>query len=137
MDFVGTYPDKVAAAMALCGGCSLRDVQGLGTLPFWIMHGTADRAVNISESKKVVNALKDADNDRLLRYDWIPGASHGALTRIFYLSQTYEWLFQHDKQRNPNQVDRRISITQSDMDDCYRGLNTHGGQVATVNSLVP
>ena len=137
MDFVGTYPDKVAAAMALCGGCSLRDVQGLGTLPFWIMHGTADRAVNISESKKVVNALKDADNDRLLRYDWIPGASHGALTRIFYLSQTYEWLFQHDKQRNPNQVDRRISITQNDMDDCYRGLNTHGGQVATVNSLDP
>ena len=33
MDFVGSYPDKVAAAMALCGGCSLRDVQPLGQVP--------------------------------------------------------------------------------------------------------
>jgi len=137
MDFVGTYPDKVAAAMALCGGCSLRDVQGLGTLPFWIMHGTADRAVSISESKKVVNALQEAGNDRLLRYDWIQGASHGDLTRIFYLPQAYEWFFQHDKQRNPDKVDRRIDITQSDMNDVYRDLNTRGGKITTVNHLDP
>ena len=44
MDFVGTYPDKVAAALAMCGGCSLRDVQPLGEVPLWIIHGTADRA---------------------------------------------------------------------------------------------
>ena len=28
MDFVGTYPEKVAAAMARCGGCALTDVIG-------------------------------------------------------------------------------------------------------------
>ncbi len=135
MDFVETYPEKVTAAMALCGGTTLRDVQGLGTLPFWIMHGTADQAINISQSKKVVSDLQNAGNDRLLRYDWIPGASHGALSRIFYLQQTYEWFFQHDKQRNPDEVDRSIRITQSDMDNAYRNLNTHGGQIVTVNHL--
>lgn len=25
LDFTGTYPDKVAAALAMCGGCSLKD----------------------------------------------------------------------------------------------------------------
>ena len=39
MDFAGTYPDKIAAAMALCGGCYLKDQTGLGELPFWIIHG--------------------------------------------------------------------------------------------------
>ena len=137
MDFVGTYPEKVTAAMALCGGCTLKDVQGLGTLPFWILHGTADAAINISQSKKVVSALQEQDNDHLLLYDWLPGASHGRLARIFYLSQVYEWFFQHDKLRNPDQVNRNFSITLSDMNDAYNGLNTHGGNIITVNHLDP
>ena len=36
MDLAGTYPDKIAAAMALCGGCYLKDQTGLGKLPLWI-----------------------------------------------------------------------------------------------------
>ena len=34
MDVCGTYPDRIAAGMALCGGTSLKDVSGLGKLPF-------------------------------------------------------------------------------------------------------
>ena len=45
MDLCGTYPGRIAAGMALCGGTTLRNVDGLGELPFWILHGTADRAV--------------------------------------------------------------------------------------------
>ena len=36
MDFAAAYPDKIAAAMALCGGCSAKDKSGLGRLPLWI-----------------------------------------------------------------------------------------------------
>ena len=50
MDVCGTYPDRIAAGMALCGGTSLKDVSGLGKLPFWIIHGTADRAVPVKQS---------------------------------------------------------------------------------------
>ena len=32
MDVCGTYPDRIAAGMALCGGTSLKDVSGLGKL---------------------------------------------------------------------------------------------------------
>lgn len=135
MDFVGTYPERIAAAMALCGGCSLKDVQGLGTLPFWIMHGTGDRAINVSESRKVVDALKREGNDELLRYDWLPGASHGRLARIFYLAQTYDWLLSHDKSDFPQEVNRTININLDEMSRAYSDLDPHGKTITTVKSI--
>ena len=137
MDFAATYPHKIAAAMALCGGCSLKDVQGLGQLPFWIMHGTADAAINISKSKRVVQELQDYGNTSLLRYDWIPGASHGRLARVFYLEETYQWLLQHDKERNPHHVDRDIIINDNTMQNAYQGLKPRDRQVTTVSTLTP
>lgn len=139
MDFVGTYPHKIAAAMALCGGCTLSDVQGLGTLPFWIIHGTADRAVTVGQSKKVVNALKEQGNDKLLRYDWLPGANHGQLARIYYLEQTYQWLFSHTLNDNPRQVNRDIVINLNVMSNAYKGLNSKGTitKVASLKTPAP
>ena len=134
MDFVGTYPHKIAAAMALCGGCTLSDVQGLGTLPFWIFHGTADRAVTVGQSKKVVNALKEQGNDKLLRYEWLPGANHGQLARIFYLEETYQWLFSHTLSDNPRQVNRDITINLNVMSNAYRGLSSKG-TITKVSSI--
>ena len=124
MDFVGTYPEKIAAAIALCGGTTLKDVQGMGRLPFWILHGTADEAVNIRESKKVVEALKGAGNDNLLRYDWLPGANHGRLARICYMKQAYEWLLSHSRATNPQVVNRDIVIDMDAIANTYKGLRT-------------
>lgn len=124
MDFVGTYPEKIAAAIALCGGTTLKDVQGMGKLPFWILHGTADEAVNIRESKKVVEALKQAGNDSLLRYDWLPGANHGRLARICYMKQAYEWLLSHSRANKPQVVNRDVVIDMGAIANTYKGLRT-------------
>lgn len=123
LDFAGTYPDKIAAAMALCGGCTLRDQSGLGKLPLWIMHGTADRAVSVTQSKLVVSYLQAARATEHLRYDWLQGASHGALARVFYLDKTYEWLMSHTLDDPTREVNREISITQTDMSNAYRILS--------------
>lgn len=122
LDFAGTYPDKVAAAMALCGGCSLKDVSGLGKLPLWIMHGTADRAVPIKQSKVVVEQLQTLDEDKRLRYDWLKGASHGALARIMYMTKTYEWLFSHSLLDNNRPVNTEIDIDKSDLSSAYNDM---------------
>src|SRR5574344_477953 len=119
LDFVGSYPHKVAAAMALCGGCTLKDVQGLGQVPLWIMHGTADRAVSIQQSKCVVEKLQEADNDKLLRYDWFEGGNHGFLARLFYLKQAYDWLTFHSLKDNPRTIDRTFGISRTDMNNAY------------------
>ena len=122
LDFAGTYPDKVAAAMALCGGSTLKDVRGLGKVPLWIMHGTADRAVPIKYSKDVVEQLQKSNNDKRLRYDWIKGASHGALARILYMTKTYEWLFSHSLLDKDRAVNREIDIDKSDMKKAYNDM---------------
>ena len=64
LDFAGTYPDKVAAAMALCGGATLKDLQGLGKLPLWILHGTADKAVSAWHKHGLCIQLSDGEHRR-------------------------------------------------------------------------
>ncbi len=122
MDFTAAYPEKIAAAMALCGGCSLKDVQSLGQVPLWIMHGTGDRAVSVAQSKRVVSALQDAGNDHLLRYYWVPGGSHGLLARCFYMQATYDWLIAHSTADKPREIDRDIEIDRKDFNVSYREL---------------
>lgn len=122
MDLCGTYPGRIAAGMALCGGTTLRNVDGLGELPFWILHGTADRAVGINCSKTVVKQLQDDGKDSRLRFDWLPGASHGALARAFYLKDTYDWLFAHSLADPGRPVEREVNIDNDILNMAYSEL---------------
>lgn len=123
MDVCGTYPDRIAAGMALCGGCSLKDVSGLGKLPFWIIHGTADRAVPVKQSKVVVEKLKEGGNDSRLIYDWWQGVNHGTPARVFYLKKTYQWLFSHSLVDKDRPVNRNIDISMGDIRKAYHDVN--------------
>lgn len=135
LDFTGTYPGRVAAAMALCGGSTLKDFSGLGQVPLWIMHGTADRAVNVKESKKVVSAMQAAGCDKLLRYDWLPGASHGDPARILYLKQTYDWLFSHSLDDKPRYLETDIPISMSDLKTAYDDLEPEETRFEIVDEI--
>jgi hypothetical protein len=121
--------------MALCGGCSYSDVANLGKLPFWIIHGTADRAVSISQSKRVVNNLKASGNDSRLRYDWLPGADHGAPARIFYLKKTYDWLFSHSLVDKDRPLNRDVSIDNGDLRHAYKDIVSGTPNPEIINGL--
>lgn len=104
IDLAATYPDRIAAAMAFCGGTTMKDISGLTDVPLWIIHGTADRAVSVSQSDKVVSAIESAAGGSAPRliYDRIPGVNHSQPSRLFYLQECYDWLFTHtlkDKSR--------------------------------------
>ena len=122
IDFAATYPDRVAAAMAFCGGGTVKDYSGLCRVPLWIIHGTADQAVSVGESRKVYNAMKRAGDTSLLRYDEWVGVNHSRLARMFYLSEVYEWLFLHSLSDSPRQVDKTIIITNENLNSPYKGL---------------
>lgn len=96
LHFAGKHADKITAAVALCGGGNPQDACCLSTIPLWIQHGTKDYAVPISESEKMVSAIKKCDGSNLT-YTPIPGADHGALERIFRSDELYNWLFEKVK----------------------------------------
>ena len=97
MSFAGKYPDKVTAGVALCGGGNVGDACNLAQLPFWIQHGTADSAVPISESRKMMKAINACNEGENLIYKEIPGASHGAMEKMFRSDEMYNWMFEHSK----------------------------------------
>ena len=122
IDFVGSYPDKVAAAIAMCGGGSLKDYSGLNRVPLWIIHGTSDSAVSHKESQKVVDAMKASGPADLLRFDLMPEVNHSRLGRVFYMSEPYEWLFRHSLADSVRTVDRTGEITKEGMANAYRSM---------------
>ena len=134
VDFCATYPEKVAAAMALCGGSSGKgEICNLGKLPFWIIHGTADRRVGINCSKSIVAELEASQNDSLLMYTWLQGGSHGALARLFYMEKTYEWLFSHSLSDSVKTVHRDFSVSMTDIKHAYEHINRSPERVKVID----
>ena len=91
----------------------------------------------VSQSKAVVEAIKESGNDGLLRYDWVPGASHGDLARLLYLKQTYDWLFFHTTLDNPREVDRDVTITKDDLRNAYSDLDPKATEFDIVDEIKP
>ncbi|MBQ9254923.1 MAG: dienelactone hydrolase family protein [Bacteroidales bacterium] len=125
LDFVGTYPEKVAAAMAICGSTSLNDtdMQKLGNVPLWIIHGKADKTIPISYSKKIVNSLINKKNDTRLLYTWLDGYNHYNIAKILYIEKTYNWLLSHSLTDENRAVNTSIVITGKDLQNAYSDLN--------------
>lgn len=98
MDFAGKYPEIVAAAVALCGGGNTNDSCNLSSIPLWIQHGDRDGAVPLSESQKMVNAIRNCNGGPQLKFTVVPGANHGDLERAFRTDELYDWLFQYVKE---------------------------------------
>lgn len=131
--YVGTYPDRVAAAMAFCGGSNLRNHCGLNKVPLWIIHGTADRAVPLSASQEVVNAMKACGKTDLLLFDKFPGVNHSQLAKMFYIPETYEWLFSHNKA--DRQVNKDVKINVSIMNNAYQDIDRSANKIVVVDPI--
>jgi len=98
LHFAGKYPEHVAAAVSLCGGGNVKDGCNLASIPLWVQHGTLDRDVPITESEKIVAAIKNCNGGQNLRYTAVKGADHGALEKMFRTDELYQWLFQYSKE---------------------------------------
>ena len=135
INFVGTYPEKVAAAMALCGGGTLRSYEKLNEVPLWILHGTADKAVSLSESQKVVSAMANSGDTSLLRFTKLSGMNHSQLSKAFYIKETYDWLFSHSRADSIRTVNRSIIITPAVMNTAYQDINRSNTHITFVNGV--
>ena len=97
LHFAGAYPEIVTAAVALCGGGNVKDAGNLAEVPLWIQHGNLDNAVPISESEKIVKAIKACNGGENLTYTVVKGANHGDLEKVFRTDEMYDWMFKYTK----------------------------------------
>lgn len=121
LDFVAACPDRVAAAVALCGGTTSKDVSPMGQVPLWIIHGTADNLVSIKASQVIVKELESKHLASRLRYEWLIGASHSYLARYFYMEKIYDWLLSHSLNDEDRPVNRDVKISKEDQKTVYSG----------------
>lgn len=109
LETAACYPDRIAAAMGMCGGCN-KKIDPLAEVPTWIIHGTADNAVPVSKSDRVVERLREINNGERLIYSRIPGANHGSPARLFYHTEVYEWLLDHRLTDPDRPINRKFII---------------------------
>lgn len=123
LDMVAAYPDKIAAAMAFCGGTTSKNFAGMSKVPLWIVHGTADRAVSVSASDKVVAGIRQTGDDSRLIYDRVPGMNHSRPARFFYLQESYDWLFAHSLKDKNRCVNKDLTFSPDLLAGAYKDLN--------------
>jgi predicted peptidase len=93
----GDYPKRFAAVAPVCGGGNLKHVEKLINLPTWVFHGAKDRAVSISESQKMVTALKNKKSKNL-SFTIYPNDGHSELIKVFKMKELYEWFMKFEIQ---------------------------------------
>ena len=104
------YPGRFAAYAPICGGVlPPRVVSGLpedprvktadpymdvakkiGKTPVWVFHGETDPVVPVSESRKMVEALKSAGGT--VRYSEYEGVGHNSWDRAYAEPEFFSWL---------------------------------------------
>lgn len=124
INVAAAYPERFAAAMALCGGGNDPNYANLCKIPLWILHGTADRAVKIKDSDEVVNGMRKVCKPERLIYTRLKGKDHSILARIFYMPQTYKWLFAHTLQDSTRTLCQDYEITSADFGTAYNDLTS-------------
>jgi predicted peptidase len=62
----------------------------VGKTPVWIFHGSADPAVPVSESRKMVEAVKAAGGN--VRYNEYPGVGHNSWDKAYGEAEIFTWM---------------------------------------------
>lgn len=91
------YPFRFAAVVPLCGGGDIENVCELSNIPVWTFHGTADSLVPISETEKLVNALKKCNGN--IKFTRLEGKGH-SIHWVYEDKEIYSWMLKQNKANN-------------------------------------
>ena len=69
----------------------------LKDVPVWAFHGAKDDVVPLSESERMVEALKACGAD--VRFTVYPEAAHDAWTETYNNEALYDWFLSHKRKK--------------------------------------
>jgi predicted peptidase len=84
-------PEMFAAAIPLCGGGDPKLARLIAKLPIWVFHGRRDDVIPVSESRKMVDAMRRAGGRP--RFTEYPRIGHDIWDPTFAEPQLVPWLF--------------------------------------------
>lgn len=95
------HPERFAAIAPICGGGDIltillapkKNEAALKRLPVWVFHGAKDSIVPLSESERMVNALKRHGNQNV-KLTVYPEADHDSWTETYKNQELYDWMLQ-------------------------------------------
>ncbi len=94
-ELVMRNPSLFAAAVPICGGGDVTNVQHVKHLPIWVFHGSDDQVIKVDWSRALVDSLKALGAP--VRYTEFPNVGHNAWSPAFATEELYQWLFSQKK----------------------------------------
>ncbi len=94
-DVLARRPDRIAAAVPVCGGGVEEAAARYAKVPIWIFHGGADPTVIPELSRRMVAALRKAGGHP--GYCEYPDVKHDSWTMTYHNPDVYDWLFAQSK----------------------------------------
>ena len=99
-----THPEKFAAIAPVCGGGELITValssfeksRSFRSLAVWAFHGANDSVVPVSESQRMVDAVKKAGVQEV-KFTVYPDVGHDSWTQTYNDPRLYEWFLKHER----------------------------------------
>ena len=90
-ELITRRPDLFAAAIPLCGGGSRERAAAIANMSIWVFHGGSDTTVPVTESRKMIAAIKAAGGNP--RYTEFKGVGHDVWLHAFKEPDLVDWVF--------------------------------------------
>lgn len=92
-DAIARWPERFAAAVPVCGGGDPTTADRIAEVPVWAFHGADDPVVAPQESRKMIEALREAGANP--GYTEYPGVGHFSWLQTYTDKNMMAWLFGH------------------------------------------
>jgi predicted peptidase len=83
------FPERWAAIAPICGGGDPKTAEKIKHIPCWCFHGDADKAVNVSQSRNMIEALKKVGAEP--HYTEYEKVGHNSWDRAYATAELFEW----------------------------------------------
>ncbi|GAA0126532.1 hypothetical protein UT300019_24350 [Clostridium sp. CTA-19] len=97
-NFAILNPERFSAIVPISGGAiSPKKALCLKNLPIWVAHGDNDTAVDLEESKRIVDCLKKYNSNIIFKV--YEGRGHEVCTTAYEEPELFQWLLKQKKQK--------------------------------------
>jgi predicted peptidase len=88
-------PDRIAAAVPICGGGDPATAEKMTNVPIWAFHGDADTVVALERSQTMVDAVNKAGGNATFKI--YEGVGHNSWSETYGNQEVYDWLMSHTR----------------------------------------